>query len=94
MIKRKVTLTVDDEIFTYFSKYFSGELFEAVNDALEKHLHETMHRRKVLTIFHEPQWELGPPTPESEALAQSVMDEMAEYNRQAVKERLRELKAL
>lgn len=94
MIKRKVTLTVDDEMYTYFSKYFEGNLIEAVNNALEKYLRDAMHRKKMLAWLDSLEEELGPPSPEAVADVQACMKEMQGYGRQAAEEWYKELKAL
>lgn len=76
MAKRKITVTVDEELVEALKQLGGESVSAVVNRALSEHI-ERLERREALgRMLDDWDRELGPTSPESEASAKAAFDEL------------------
>lgn len=76
MSKRRVTLTLDEDIIEAFQQHDARSLSAAVNEALREAIESENHRKAALKWLDDLNAEYGKATPEEQAENEAWLDEI------------------
>jgi hypothetical protein len=76
MTKRRVTLTLDEDLIEAFEQRSARSLSAAVNESLRQSIESDNHRKAALTWLAELDAKYGKATPEEQAENEAWLDEI------------------